>query len=123
MENAYLNTKTAEKVWTKSGKGFRILSGVTVRIIRSLNSLISSIRSFQLHIRSTLWEIGFIPLLHDKNLWVLRKYDGSLVCISVYVDNVLISLVVPFWYLDMLKKVHTLKTDMNLTRYLEIDIL
>ena len=46
-----------------------------------------------------------------------------LVHISMYVDDVLISLKIPFKYLDMLKKIWNIKTNLNLTRYLGIDIL
>ena len=104
-------------------KGFGILSRKIARIIYSLYNLISSVRSFQLYMRSTLWEMGFTLLLYDKNFWVLQEPNGSLAYISVYVDNVLISSAVPFYYLEMLKKVYALKTDMNLTRYLGMDIL
>ena len=65
-ENTYLNANISEKVCTKLGKGFGHLRGKRVRIIRSIYVLISSGRSFQLHLRSTLRDIGFTSTLYQK---------------------------------------------------------
>ena len=54
---------------------------------------------------------------------MLREPNRSLACLSAYVENVLIGLAVSFYYLGMFNKVYAMKNNMNLTRYLGIDIL
>ena len=112
-----------EKVYTRLGSGFGKLSNMLVRIIKSIYGLAGSGRSFQLHLRSTLRNLGFEPTLHDKNLWVLKKADGSLVYISAFVDDLLLSGRRPWLYLEKLRTVYSLKTDVNLSRYLGMDLL
>ena len=123
IENACMNAETSKKVWTKLGKGLRPLSGKIVRIIKSIHSLVSSGRHFQLCLRATLHKMGFTPSFCNENLWVLKEADGSLVHILVHVDDVLISSKRSLKCLEMLKQVYDIKTNHNFTRWLSIGIM
>ena len=96
------------------------MSGLIVRIIKDFHGLVSSERCFQMHLRSTLRAMGFEPSLHDDNLWVLKDDDDSLIYISVYVDDLMISGKQPWVCLEKLKLVCNIKTDTNLARNLGI---
>ena len=94
----YLNVEISKKVYTKFGDGFESLSRKKVCIIKSIYRLVSLGYYFQLYLRATLCEIGFTRSFYNENLWVLKKDNRTLTCISIYVDDVLISLKVLFKY-------------------------
>ena len=80
MENVYSNTERAEKVQTRLEKGFGPLSRMIVRILQSVHGLVSSARSFQLHLKATLYDIGFSPSLYDENCrYFIRLIDLLLI--------------------------------------------
>ena len=70
-----------------------------------------------------LRNVGFMPSAYDENKWVLKESNGSLAHISFYVDRVLISSKRGFLCLEKLKKVYFLKTNMNFSHYLGMDLL
>ena len=69
----------------------RVWISIRLRIVKALHGLVSSGRCFQMHLRPTLRRMGFEPSLHDDNLWVLKDERNSFICISVYVDDLMIS--------------------------------
>ena len=75
-----------------------------------------------MRLRSTLRSMGFEPSLCDDNLWVLKDERDSLICISVCVDDLMISGKQPWVCLEKLKLVCSIKTDANLTRCLGMDL-
>ena len=123
IENAYLNAETTEKVYTKLGDGFGIFSNRVVRIVRALHGLVSLGRCFQGHLRSALRNFGIRPSMCNENLWILQEKDGSLTCISAFVDNLMIcSNHIP-QHLTQLKSICSMKVDTNLICYLGMDLV
>ena len=68
VENTYLNTETSEKIWTRLGESFELLSRMKVCIINSICGLVSSGWYFQLNLRAILYEMGFALSFCNENL-------------------------------------------------------
>ena len=90
-----------------------------MRITKALRGLVSYGRCFQIHLRSILRAVGLDPSLHEHNLWVYEDESGSIICISAFVDELVISGKQPWKCLEFFCSI---KTETNLIRYLRIDL-
>ena len=92
--NAYLNTKTTEKLYTYAGPEFGDDAGKLCVIVRALYGLKSSGAAYRNHFAETLLEMGFESCYADADVWrrpALKK-DGSKYYeyILTYVDDCLL---------------------------------
>jgi hypothetical protein len=95
IENAYLNAKPHEKVYTTTGPEFGAESkGKTVMIVRALYGLKTSGATWRAHLASTLHQLGYNLCLADPNVWFhpAKKNDGFeyYEYVLVYVDDLLV---------------------------------
>jgi hypothetical protein len=94
VQNAYINTKTDEKVYTTAGPRFGSNQGRPAIIVRALYSLKSSGARWRDHLAAILKEIGFISSKADPDVWMRQaikpgglKYWEYILC---YVDDILV---------------------------------
>jgi hypothetical protein len=85
--NAYLNSKTREKVYIIAGPEFGPdLEGKRLLIDRALYGLKSSAARFHKHLSVALKKQGFHPSKADFDLWY-REHDGHYEYTARYVDD------------------------------------
>lgn len=94
VQNAYINAKTAEKVYTTAGPEFGSNQGRPVVIVRALYGLKSSGARWRDHLASILKGIGFQNSKADPDVWMRKainsnglKYYEYALC---YVDDILV---------------------------------
>lgn len=84
--NAYLETKTKEKVYFVSGTDFGCLKGHTMIIIKKLYGLRTSGTCWNERLSDNLMHMGFKSTMADTDLWY-RDAVGCCEYVSVYVDD------------------------------------
>jgi hypothetical protein len=94
VQNAYINAKTNEKVYTTAGPEFGSNEGRPAIIIRALYGLKSSGARWRDHFAAILRQLGFKSSKADPDVWMRKaKKSGGFVYweyILCYVDDVLV---------------------------------
>jgi len=94
VQNAYINAKMSERVYTTAGPEFGSNEGRPAIIIRALYGLKSSGARWRDHFASILKEIGFKSSKADPDVWmrIAKKPDGFTYWqyILCYVDDILV---------------------------------
>jgi hypothetical protein len=107
--NAYLNSKTREKVYIIAGPEFGPdLEGKRLLIDRALYGLKSSAARFHEHLSIALKKQGFCPSKADFDLWYC-KHDGHYKCIARYVNDLIVFSKDPMSIMADLEKLYILK--------------
>ena len=101
--NAYLTSKTKEKVFFIAGPEFGALEGHTLVIVKALYGLRSSGARFRESLADNLRIMGFQPSHADPDLW-LRDAGDCYEYICVYVDDLLAIMKEPAKFFDELIK-------------------
>jgi hypothetical protein len=94
VQNAYINAKTAEKVYTIAGPEFGSDQGRPAVIVRALYGLKSSGARWRDHLAAILRENGFVSSKADADVWMRKavKPCGFIYWeyLLAYVDDILI---------------------------------
>ena len=106
--NAYLNSRTREKVYIIAGPEFGDLEGLILIIEGAIYGLRTSAARFWEHLAHQLKLLGFSNSKADHCLWY-RKMDDHYEYIATWVDDVLHWSRDPMTVMNELKKVYTLK--------------
>ena len=114
IQNAYLNAKTTERVWTTAGLEFGSENvGRPVKIVRALYGLRSSGKCWREHMAAMLTQAGFKSCKADNDVWMRpalkpdgAKYYEYVLC---YVDDILVISMKPKEVMDYLESAYTLK--------------
>jgi len=108
VQNAYINTKTEEKVYTTAGPEFGSNQGRPAIIVRALYGLKSSGARWRDHFASILKELGFTNSRADPDVWMHKavKPDGFRYWeyVLCYVDDILIISHAPQGIMDDIAK-------------------
>jgi hypothetical protein len=94
VQNAYINAKTNEKVYTTTGPEFGSNAGRPAIIVRALYGLKSSGARWRDHLANILKQLGFKSSLADPDVWMRKamkpggfEYWEYALC---YVDDILV---------------------------------
>ena len=109
ISNAYLYSRTKEKVYIRAGKEFGDLAGEILAIDKALYGLNTSAARFHEHLAAKLRKMGFTPSKADFDLWIRRLSDGSYEYIGCYVDDVIAFSKNPMAIIEELRKDYILK--------------
>jgi hypothetical protein len=113
VQNAYINAKTSEKVYTTAGPEFGTNEGRPAIIVRALYGLKRSGARWRDHFASILKEIGFVSSKADPDVWMRKaqKPDGFTYWqyILCYVDDILVLSHVPREIMDKISGFITFK--------------
>jgi hypothetical protein len=114
VQNAYINAKTDERVYTIAGPEFGENAGRPAIIVRALYGLKSSGARWRDHFASILMQLGFKSSKADPDVWMrkARKTSGDVYWeyVLCYVDDILAISRVPREIIDHvshLDDVHT----------------
>jgi hypothetical protein len=115
VQNAYINAKTSEKVYTIAGPEFGSNAGMPAVIIRALYGLKSSAARWRDHLAAILTEAGFKNSKADPDVWMRKaqKPNGFVYWeyILCYVDDILAISHNPRSILDSIAQQVTLKPE------------
>ena len=100
--NAYLEAKTAEKVYIIAGPEFGELKGHTLVIVRALYGLRSSGIRWHEKFSRCMKEMGFFPCKAEPDIW-LRKNGTMYEYVAVYVDDLAIAVKEPEKFIKTLQ--------------------
>ncbi len=107
--NAYLYSKTREKVYIVAGPEFgKELEGKILVIDKALYGLRSSAARFHEHLSVTLIQLGFTPCKNDRNMW-MRDLGDHYEYLVTYVDDILVWSKDPMKVMEQLKEIYTMK--------------
>ncbi|HEY9706698.1 MAG TPA: reverse transcriptase domain-containing protein, partial [Oculatellaceae cyanobacterium] len=107
--NAFLNSKTKEKVFMIAGPEFGPeLKGKRLIVAKALYGLKSSSARFHEHLSVTLKKLGFQPSKADTDLWIKLKKDHY-EYIARYVDDVIVFSKDPLSIIKELEKTYLMK--------------
>ena len=106
--NAYLESKTKEKVYIVAGPEFGEREGHTLIIVRALYGLKSSGLRWSERLADVLREEGFFPSRAEKDIW-MRDMGDHYEYIGVYVDDLIIVSKYPKGIIDFLTLKHKFK--------------
>jgi hypothetical protein len=113
VQNAYINAKTAEKVYTIAGPEFGSDQGRPAVIVRALYGLKSSGARWRDHLAAILRENGFKSSKADADVWMRKamKHSGFIYWeyLLAYVDDILVISHDPRAIIDALSKSVTFK--------------
>jgi Reverse transcriptase (RNA-dependent DNA polymerase) len=94
VEGAYLNAKTAEKLYTKCGPEFGEFKGRLAVIRRALYGTKTAAASWRATISKVIEDLGFEMCLADNDVWMRKGFnrDGAKVWeyVLVYSDDLLV---------------------------------
>jgi hypothetical protein len=121
--NAYLNSKTKEKVFIVAGSefGYRLLKKRLV-IYKALYGLKSSSARFHEHLSVTLRKLGFKPSKADPDLWI-KDVGDHYEYIARYVDDVIVFSKDPMAIMNELKQTYIMKGEGKPQYYLGGDVI
>jgi hypothetical protein len=99
--NAYLESKTKEKIFIVAGPEFGQRQGHVLSIHKSLYGLRTSGKRWHERFADTLQDLGFKPSKADSDIW-MRKAGKVWEYIAVYVDDLAIAMKNPQEFIDRL---------------------
>ena len=106
--NAYLESKTKEKVFIVAGPEFGDRAGHTLIIVRALYGLKSSGLRWWERFADVLRGMGFFPSKAERDIW-MRRVDDHYEYIATYVDDLGIASKNPQAIVDELESKHKFK--------------
>jgi hypothetical protein len=106
--NAYLESRTKEKVYIVAGPEFGDRQGHTLIIVKALYGLKSSGLRWAERFADVLREMGFFPSRAERDIWMRDKGDHW-EYVAVYVDDLLIVSKNPKDITDTLERDHKFK--------------
>ena len=106
--NAYLESKTKEKVFIIAGPEFGDLEGHTLVIKKAIYGLCSSGLRWHERFSDVLREMGFFPSKAEPDIW-MREKDGLYEYIGVYVDDLLMITMDPMAIITVLQNDYNFK--------------
>ncbi len=113
VQNAYINARTSERIYTTVGPEFGSDQGRPAIIVRALYGLKSSVARWRDHFAAILTQIGFKSTKADPDVWMrkAKKPDGVTYWeyILCYVDDILVISHNPKDAMDMISHHVTLK--------------
>ena len=113
VQNAYINARTGEKVYTTAGPEFGSNAGRPAIIVRALYGLKSSGARWRDHLAAILREAGFLNSKADPDVWMRKaqKKNGFVYWeyVLCYVDDILAISHDPRSILDIIAQQVTLK--------------
>jgi Reverse transcriptase (RNA-dependent DNA polymerase) len=109
--NAFVNSYTNEKIYTRAGPEFGpTLQGKTMLIVKSLYGLQSSAERWRAHFASTLQSLGFVSSRADQDVWLIQRDDGSgYDYICTHVDDFSIFAKDPDIYMSVIKDLYVVR--------------
>jgi len=115
VQNAYINARTDEKVYTTAGPEFGENAGRPAIIVRALYGLKSSGARWRDHFASILMQLGFKSSKADPDVWMrkARKPSGDVYWeyVLCYVDDILAISHAPKEIIDHVSQYVKLKPD------------
>ena len=106
IDNAYLNVKTEEKIYTHASPDFEVVGimaeGYLLESIKALYGLPTSRNMWHAHLLHILREIGFNPTRFDLDVWI-RGCKGGYDYIGTHTDDVLFVAIEPNYIFEKLK--------------------
>jgi len=118
--NAYLNTETKEKFFTKCSLEFgpEMVNRIAI-VQKGLFGLKSIGNRWYSHVAKTIHQLGFTPSRYDPNIWYkLRDNGEGYDYIATYVDDFLITAKDAWSCMRHLQSVYTIKEPMHPEIYL-----
>jgi hypothetical protein len=113
VQNAFVQAKTKEKVWTRGKQEFNLPEGAVVLIVRALHGLKSSGARFRDAMANALHLGGFQSSKADPDIWMCAvvKPDGAKFCEHVLccVDDIVCQGLHADEFMECLSAVHALK--------------
>jgi hypothetical protein len=113
VQNAYINAKTSEKVYTTAGPEFGSNAGRPAIIVRALYGLKSSGARWRDHLAAILMQTGFKNSKADPDVWMRKahKPNGFIYWeyVLCYVDDILTISHAPRGILEVIAQQVTLK--------------
>ena len=106
--NAYLESRTQEKVYIKAGDEFSDRAGHFLVIIKALYGLKSSGLRWSQRLADVLRTMGFTPSRAERDVW-MRDMGDYYEYIAVYVDDLAIVSKTPQSIIDVLTNTHNFK--------------
>ena len=91
VDSAFPYADLEEEIYIKPPPGVYVRPGMVLRLWKALYGLKQAPRAWYKLVVEILSEIGFVKCQTDHCLFTLRKSDGSVVIMAVYVDDILIA--------------------------------
>ena len=92
LGNAYLHATTNEKVCCKLGEEWGEHAGKWAVIRKAIYGLVSSAYEFHRYVAHAMWEMGWMQVEADKDIWIRKnEKDGLYDRVGFYVDDVIIT--------------------------------
>ena len=104
ISNAYLTSRTTEKIYIVAGPEFGDLEGHTLIIDKALYGLCTSSMRYRHSFSDKLEELGYKPTYADPDVWYKAAQDGT--CyeyVCVYVDDLMVLAKDPEAFFNTLK--------------------
>ena len=118
--NAFPNTYTKEKIYSRAGIEFGERHGCVIEVIKVLYGLSTSARQWQLMLGDFIRKLGFRPTRAYHNVWYkIEQEKQTIAYISTYVDDFMIIGQDPSKYMDKFKTKFVIRNvEMDPTEYL-----
>ena len=109
--NAFIQSYTNEKIYTRFGKEFGDFQGCLAIIVKALYGLTTSAERFRSKFADLLRNVGFKSSRYDRDVWMIKCPTGNgYDYICTHVDDFKIIADDPYSYLSMISDVLLVKT-------------
>ena len=120
--NAFIQSKTKERVFTKLGPEFSEHAGKIALIVKALYGLTTSAANFRKAFADFLRSMGFEPVRYDRDVWMTPSQTGNgYDYICTHVDDFKIIADDPDMYLDRISGAFLIKNHGSPSYYLGND--